>query len=193
MRIYLFSPIRYDFLHQRPGMLRAILASIGDHLIGLLAMLLPFTPIARPRVRSPRAELDIVSLPVTYPTNRVNSRFLEWMTAAAYRHFLFRRALSSDPAESVAIVQHPFWGNVLLPGDFSTICYDCLDDVSLAAGNASGDRFREYEQRLIDMSDCIVTTAEKLESRLREQTTRPIVRIPNGVDYEWFRKRASEA
>jgi len=172
-----------------------LLVSVWYHLLGLVALVLPFLKKKSARkfgTRSQR-ELEVIALPVTYPTIRADSAFLERLNASVYRQFLLRQVLRGNDDDTVAIFQNPFWGTVIERGDCSAICYDCLDDVSIYTGSALLDRFLDYEQQLIAKADVIITTAAKLEAHLRVRTSKPIYRIPNGVDYDWFQKQALNA
>ena len=221
--VYLFSPIPYSFLHQRPqkladqfvqrgirvtfiepcglteylhgrkkGLLRLVLYSIVYQALGIFSFLIPGSASAprRRRGQSPgETGLSIVPMPMVYPSNRVDSAPLENVTAAIFRQALKRRVLRfiGQDEESIAIVQNPFWGLVLQRGDFTTIAYDCLDEITLFSGAASVERFGGYERRLLDIAGTTFVTAEKLEERLRAIAPgRPIVRVPNGVDLDWF-------
>ncbi|HXG00318.1 MAG TPA: glycosyltransferase [Bacteroidota bacterium] len=219
MHVYWFSPIRYDYLHQRPQKLverflamnipvtyvqptgvrdlrsenspiRLLFKSLWYHVLAFLSAVMPSVP-RRKKPKELRRPLSILSLPVTIPANQFNSRLLEALNAGVYRAFLHREILCQRRTETtIAVFENPFWGRVLKGGEFDRICYDCLDDVSIYAGHASLERFNAYEQNLLDMSDVVVTTAEKLHARLREKTSKPVHRIPNGVDADWFRTRA---
>jgi glycosyltransferase involved in cell wall biosynthesis len=95
--------------------------------------------------------------------------------------------------ESIAIVQNPFWGLVLRKGDFTRITYDCIDEISLFAGRSSVDRYRQYEGALLALADATFVTAEKLEIALRaRRPAGPVIRVPNGVDFQFFQTRARE-
>jgi glycosyltransferase involved in cell wall biosynthesis len=218
MHIYVFSPIRYDYLHQRPQKLaerflamgatvtyvqptgvrdlrsvkhpvRFLLKSLLYHLLALFSVL---TPRKRRLAKRQDAErqFTLVSLPVTIPINRYNSAMLEALNAAVFRVFLRREIFGDEQHATAAIVENPFWGRVIERGDFERVCYDCLDDISIYAGRASLKRFEAYERMLIAIADVVVATARRLEARLREKTSKPVYRIPNGVDYEWFSTRA---
>ena len=226
--VYLFSPIPYSFLHQRPqkladqfvrrgipvtfiepcglteylqgrkkGLVRLALYSIVYQVIGFISFLIPGR-VSRPRRCSgggaSDASLSIVPMPMVYPSNRVDSALLEKVNAAVFRQALRRRVLRfiGEDEESIAIVQNPFWGLVLERGDFTTFAYDCLDEITLFSGRASVERFSRYERHLIDLASTTFVTAEKLEERLRAIAPgRLIVRVPNGVDFEWFQERAA--
>ncbi len=227
-RVYLFSPIPYTFLHQRPqqladqfarrgipvtfiepcgfteyfrgrkkGLLRLILGSMAYQALGLVSLLLPGisrTPGRRKGGGTGVPGLSIVTMPMVYPTRRVNSPLLERVNAAVLRQALRRRVLRriGEVERSIALVQNPFWGCVLRRGDFTTIAYDCIDEITIFAGHADPERFARYEQRLIDLAETTFVTAEKLEERLRAIAPgRAPVRVANGVDFAWFQQRAS--
>jgi glycosyltransferase involved in cell wall biosynthesis len=226
--VYLFSPIPYSFLHQRPqkladqfvqrgiavtfiepcglneyikgrkkGLLRLIVYSIVYQAIGIFSFLLPWSDPTHQRRRRRgfiQTPLAIVPMPIVYPSNRVDSALLEKVNASIFRQALRHRVLQlvGDDEESVAIVQNPFWGLVLKRGDFTTIAYDCLDEITLFSGRASAERFARYERHLIDIGGTAFVTAEKLEERLRAIAPgHTVVRVPNGVDFDWFQECAS--
>jgi glycosyltransferase involved in cell wall biosynthesis len=227
-RVYLFSPIPYSFLHQRPqkladqfvrrgipvtfiepcgiteytgggkkGLLRLILYSLMFQALGVLSLMIPgmrATPRRRTTGAPPALPLRIVPMPIVYPPNRVNSPILEKLNAAIFRQALRWRVLRfiRNDEEAIAVVQNPFWGTVLKEEDFTTITYDCLDELTLFSGNASVERFSDYERRLIAISVTIFVTAEKLEERLRSIAPgHHVVRVSNGVDFDWFQARAA--
>jgi len=174
--------------------LRELLRSIGLHLRACF----PVRGVRslRSNVRSHAAgTVRVVSLPLVIPTNRFNSSILERMNSRVYRLVLDRTVLGSAGSgmRTVAIIDHPLWGCVLRRGDFDSLFYDCIDDISLYARSASLERFGGYEQRLMNLSDGAFVTAQKLEDHLRSLNLgKPIIRIPNGVDVEWFRRRSGE-
>ena len=226
--VYLFSPITYTFVHQRPqqladqfvkrgipvtfiepsglnehlrggrkGFVLLLFRSIMYQAAGILSLLIPgkrSTPRRR-RLRLPvEAGLSIVTMPVVYPANRVNSALLERVNAAIFREALRWEVLRyiSEGEEAIAIVQSPFWGLVLERGDFTTIAYDCIDELTLFSGNASPERFGRYERQLMDIAVTTFVTAEKLEERLHCLVPdHPLVRVPNGVDVDWFQESAA--
>jgi glycosyltransferase involved in cell wall biosynthesis len=180
----------------QPGILLAVLQSLWYHLLGILALLLPFLnprPLSAGMKRRMGGDFEIVSLPLTFPINKVNSPILEAMTSSAYRQFLRRQLPWREKTGTVGIFENPFWGRVIERGDFSRVCYDCMDDLSIYAGHASNERFLKYEGALIDKADVIIATAALLEADLRTKAPeRSILRIPNGVDFEWFQTQAAE-
>jgi glycosyltransferase involved in cell wall biosynthesis len=228
-RLYVFSPIPYFFLHQRPqkiteqfqergipvtyvepagwreylqrqrpGFIRAVVTFLWYHLVAIVAMLVPVfrDGIRQPRNSSLHGIPDRVILPLLVPHNRFNSPLLERINASVYRQYLRANVLRHRPAEeeSIALVNNPFWGIVLDARTFSAIYYDCIDEISIYAGTASTQRFQSYENALAGMSRAAFVTSQTLDVDLagRYPGLRRI-RIPNGVDAEWFQRRAAEA
>ncbi|MFN0159032.1 MAG: glycosyltransferase [Bacteroidota bacterium] len=229
VHIYLFAPIPFSFIHQRPqslaqaflaqgipvtyiepcgfteylagrkkGLLRLMVSSAWYWVLGVAALLIPSLRTVPSRASGHpdrNNALSIVSMPLVVPQNRFNFPFLEKVNAAIFRQALRQRIFKHMPTteESVAIVENPFFGNVLATDDFSQIYYDCLDEIALFSGHAEVERFRDYELMLVRKSRGIFVTAEKLEERMRTlRNDLPIVRVPNGVDFNWFQSRATE-
>ena len=227
MHIYLFAPIAYDFLHQRPqklaeqfrsksipvtyvqplgfreylsgrrrGFFKACLSSLWYHLLAIFALVMPRSSNRTGKASSVKQSepvVRVISLPLTIPVNRADSVLVESLVASVYRQFLRKEVVSANEHDAIAIFQNPFWGRVVEKGDFSKICYDCIDDVILYAGNSSVDRFQSYEDQLLLKADVVVTTAATLEEHLRVKIPNHHVhRISNGVDYEWFQDQASK-
>jgi len=183
----------------RKGLLRNVIASLGYHLLALMTLLLPVRGSQRSRKSNQattQGDFEIIEMPLVVPANRFNSAILEKLNTTIYGHVLRRKVFPAmnDGEESVALVDNPLWGIALEKNDFTRVYYDCIDDASLYAGNASLKRFLEYERRLADISDAMFVAAQNLEEHLRSfNTTKPIYRIPNGVDGDWFQKRAAES
>lgn len=135
---------------------------------------------------------EVVQLPLVIPSNRLNSGFIERLNANVFRSVVGERMRSGGGDETVALIDNPLWGAVLRRGDFTRVYYDCIDDVALYAGHASLERFLEYERRLVKCSDAVFVTAASLEERLRQiDKGKPVLRLPNGVDFDWFQQHAS--
>ena len=229
--IYLFSPIPYSFLHQRPqkladqfaergipvtfiepcglseylggrkkGLVGLVLYSLVFQALGVLALLVPgLSGVPRRKQGSPAAPrgMRIVPMPIVYPSNRVDWPLLEALNASVFRQALRFRVLGAmrEGEHSVALVENPFWGAVLREGDFDRIAYDCLDELTLFSGRASAGRFAGYEHRLLKLASATFVTAEALERRLRTMLDAgpAPVRVPNGVDFDWFQSRGAAA
>ena len=220
MHIVLFAPIPYDSLHQRPqkladcftarghrvlyvepsswkdffsgrtkGFIWAIVRAVWYHLV--LAWL-PY----RVRQRGARAGPPLLRLkiPLGIPINRTSSSAVNVLTQRVYQAFLKREIVSAVPtADSVALVEQPYWGNVIGPADFSRIYYDCIDDFSVFVGRNSFERYAAAERRLLKQSAAAFVTARELERRLLSQSPEMrIVRVPNAADAEWFAVQAQD-
>ncbi len=144
-----------------------------------------------------RPGVELATMPLVIPPNRVNSAFFERLAAAVYREFLIREVYTgAAPGEKpVTLVEHPLYGEAL-PGDEITgpVYYDCIDDLALYAGLAELSRYVTYQRRLVERSTAIFVTARRLEGQIRPMAgARPLVRIPNGVDAAWFIEKAAGA
>jgi len=223
MHITIFSPIPYHFLHQRPQKLAEQLAARGidvtyvqpdgwrEYLRGgkrgfarsVLRALAYHVSIGT-GIRGSEAGsgagvpgVTCVTLPLTIPINRRNPMWIDRWNVRIYRRFLEREVvrapLPSGP--TIALVEHPFWGACLQPGDFDAVYYDCIDDLSLFAGRNNLLRYRLFERSLCELSTAAFATAQALGERLRQlEPHLPVHRVPNGVDAERFvRARSGNA
>ena len=186
-------------LHNRwTGLPCLLLSSIFYHALGLAALVVPRIGNRRVRRRgipAPRAAIAVARMPLLFPSRRVDSPVLEKINAAVLRQALKRNVIGAlAPDESaIAIVQQPFWGIVIRKGDFSAVAYDCIDEMILFSGRSSRRRYEQFEGRLLDMASAAFTTAEALEENLRQKGCPiPLIRVPNGVAYDWFQRRAGE-
>ena len=143
-----------------------------------------------------KRDFEIASLPVVIPNNRFDFRILDMINASVYRIVLEDRVLGTmhSSETSIAVVDNPLWGQILRKGDFTHIVYDCIDEVGVYAGRSSVDRALLNEKLLVNFADFIFVTAQSLEKHIRTlDTQKPVRRIPNGVDYQWFVERAEKS
>jgi glycosyltransferase involved in cell wall biosynthesis len=179
--------------------LGAVVASVALHLIALAALASGRRARAATRRGSAapgRAALETLTGPLAVPVGRSGAGWLNAWTIAVHRLFLERTVLPrlASDGEAVALVEFPFWGAVLEPGDFDAVFYDCLDDFGSFAGRNSLERFMAWERRLVEQSRGAFASARALEAHVR--ALRPdldVRRAPNGVDVDWFRTRAAAA
>ena len=181
------------------ALLRSVLAALALHLGALPEVLTGRRISARPRVRTANGSapgLEIIRGPLAVPVHKSASPLLHAFTVAAHRRFLRRSILGRFPADApvAALVEHPFWGAVLEPGDFPAVFYDCLDDAASFAGRCPAARFHAWEERLLGFCAGAFATARVLEERIRAlHPALAVVRAPNGVDVDWFQSRAEHA
>jgi len=141
-----------------------------------------------------RPSFEILTPPITLPLNRFDSPLVEKLNARIHRRFLLKKILRQMPADetSIAFVEQLPWAPALRNGDFDRWYVDFLDDVTVYAGKSSPERFVGFLRHLAPMADAAFVTAEKLEPMLRGYGYAcPVVRVPNGVDHEWFQKTAA--
>ncbi len=180
-------------------MLLILARSAGYYLLGILAMISEkfyFYPMRGAAGRSKPGDFVVITLPLLIPHTRVDSPLLEKVNASVCRQALLRAVFPvvGPAAQSIGLVEQPFWGRVLKRGDFGKIFYDCLDEIRMFSGKSSADRFTQHESALIALSSGIFVTARSLEQDLRMRAPEArILRVPNGVDYTSFTQRAKEA
>jgi glycosyltransferase involved in cell wall biosynthesis len=151
---------------------------------------------ARCRRAQGKSTFEIVTPPVVLPLNRFDSRLLERVNGIVYRYFLWKAILGTRAAgeDAVAFVEQLSWAPAIHPGEFTRLYVDFLDDVSVYAGKSDPERFIGFLKHLAPMSSAAFVTAEKLEPALGSYGyTCPMYRVPNGVDCEWFQRRAEES
>lgn len=207
------SGIREYLDGRRRGLLGALARSLLFHVKALAALAAP--PAARPAAAGSalsdsgrsmpqpaagsgdRPGVELATMPLVIPPNRMNSPFFERLAAAVYREFLIWEVYpgAAPGQDTVTLVEHPLYGEAL-PEDEITgpVFYDCIDDLALYAGRADLSRFETYQRRLVERSKGIFVTARRLEGQIRPMAgARPLVRIPNGVDAAWFIEKAAGA
>jgi FkbM family methyltransferase len=181
-------------------LLGSVLSALVLHLRALPEVLAGRRVAARTAVRAGAgattgnaAGLEVIRCPLAIPVHKTASPLLNALTVAVHRRFLERSVLGRFPADApvAALVEQPFWGAVLEPGDFRAVFYDCLDDTASFAGRGPATRLHAWEERLLGLCAGAFATARGLEERLR--ALRPalaVVRAPNGVDVDWFQRQA---
>lgn len=94
-------------------------------------------------------------------------------------------------AETVVIVQFPFWRQVAigLRSRFGTrVVYDCMDDWRNWTAEPRISEFSLKEERELSREcDVLAATSAELHKRLEAETGRTALRLRNGVDYDFFR------
>lgn len=141
-----------------------------------------------------REDFEILTPPITLPLNRFDSPIVERLNARILRRFLWTRILRRMPADesASAFVEQLPWAPAIGSGDFDLLYVDFLDDVTVYAGKSRPERFVGFLKRLAPMTKTAFVTAEKLGPLLRDYGyTCPMVRVPNGVDHDWFRAAAA--
>ncbi len=186
-----------EFLrHRRPMLFSEIVRSALYHARACARLLFGATKKSSHSWHdSERRDFVIVSLPLVIPNNRFDLRILDTINASVYRVALEDNVLAAmNSSETrIAVVDNPFWGRILMKGDFTHVIYDCIDEVGVYAGRSSVERALLNERLLVNLADYIFATAHSLEQHIRTlDTQKPVRRIPNGVDYQWFVDQAEK-
>ena len=121
-------------------------------------------PLAIPGVRSPWLR-------------KWNSRFLSWQIRRATSRLRFKRPINW--------VFNPAAGDVAGTLGESEIVYYCVDEYTKFSG-VDTSTLLEIERRLIEKSNLVVVSAERL-MQPKSSSTRPAVLLRHGVDYDHFR------
>ena len=140
-----------------------------------------------------RPSFEILTPPITLPLNRFDSPLVEKLNARIHRRFLWKEILRTMPEgeTSIAFVEQLPWAPAIRNRDFDRLYVDFLDDVTVYAGKSSPERFIGFLRHLAPMASAAFVTAEKLQPMLKGYGyTCPMVRVPNGVDHEWFVRTA---
>jgi glycosyltransferase involved in cell wall biosynthesis len=85
---------------------------------------------------------------------------------------------------SVAIVATCLWEPYIEKGDHSLICYDYMDDIEIF--HHKNNEIEKRHANLIEKSDLVFVTAEKLHEEVASLGHKNIVDVSNGVDYSYF-------
>jgi glycosyltransferase involved in cell wall biosynthesis len=175
--------IEWHFRFQRPQQLMRQFAK-ANHLVLYAAN--RFHRSADARTRSIESNILEMSLPgdptVNMYQNHPAPADVGKMVEAIAR---LRRAINFSDA--IVIAQHPFWTAVAeaLRARYGwPLVYDCMDDHSGFLNNTH--EILELERRLVATADLVVTSSERLFSKMRRDALRARL-IRNGCDYEHFK------
>lgn len=183
--IYYFSSIKYDFLTQRPQQLvnewrRHFGKKIDCYYVE------PFQSGINLR-RS--AEPFVLRTPFYCHFAKYGLVRLE----AINRYFIARMPSKCLRGERVAIVCTTHWEPYLDHSCFDIICYDYLDALEVHAGAGNFQLMRERHCRLVEKSDIVFVTAEKLRQEvLSAYPTKAVVMVSNGVDSGYFQQNCKQ-
>jgi glycosyltransferase involved in cell wall biosynthesis len=87
----------------------------------------------------------------------------------------------------VAIVASPFWEPFVSRDEFDLVCYDYLDDIEVSATLFSYNAWKKKHERLVEKSDVVFVTAEKLgQGVLAIANDKLVITVSNGADTDFF-------
>jgi len=196
MTISILSSVPYAFLRQRPHQLAHEFLRAGVDVTFIdppgnwLRTLMhrrtgsggPRRPAGLRRVSLQSLRVPVLDIPL-WPANA---------TLPARRSTLKRRVFAQPPSRPHAMILTNPLHEVLVPeGSVDLLCYDCVDDPALFVA-AYGPAFYDHRDRLVRKSALVFATAERLEQELlRRYPEATVLRIPNGVDPEWFQRHGA--
>lgn len=202
IHIALFSSTPYTFLMQRPQQLAQALVRAGCTVAYINPVRNPLSAFVRrlwhhrwhtPQVIEPGAvdliTLDQVQIPIVripiLPHNTTPERI---------KHSLeFRlRAFFERPGAHVALLETPLWMRSLPLERFDLLCYDCIDEWGIISAGQP-EEHKADQRETVERAGVIFYTAENLRRELEELAPKaPLIKIPNGVDYDWFQSRTKQ-
>lgn len=91
-------------------------------------------------------------------------------------------------SSSRMIVSTPWWAPVLRGLPAGTLCYDCLDHVSVHSGSARERLFAGWEREIAERADVVACVSRNLAEAVRRAVpgARNLKVIPNGVCSSWL-------
>ena len=194
MTVSILSSVPYRFLRQRPHQLAHEFVRAGVEVTFIdppgnclrTILIRPPGHEARPtglhRISLQSLRLPYLDLPL-WPRNATPARCRATLTEGLFAH---------PPSRPHALILADPVHEALVPeGAVDLLCYDCVDDPSLFVA-VHGPAFYAHRDRLVNRSALVFATAERLEEDLhRTYPAATVLRVPNGVDPEWFRRLAS--
>ena len=92
----------------------------------------------------------------------------------------------------IALVETPWWYEVIEKINFSLLCYDCIDDIRVFCKEKQMKYFSELQRKLVEKSDLILISANKLRNDITSiKADAGIEFLPNGVDVDFFLRKSS--
>lgn len=110
-----------------------------------------------------------------------------WVGAAwrAVVSAFLRRSL--PPLQDVhCIVSNPWWAPLLTLLPFKTLCYDCIDHISVHCGPAYVENMKAWEELLLAACHHVFIINDRLREELGGSGEKRIHLIPNGVPDAWL-------
>lgn len=105
------------------------------------------------------------------------------------RFFIERMIRKSSDGYRVAILSTSFWEPYIDASSFNVICYDYLDALEVHTGAKNFRILKDRHERLLEKSDIVFVTAEKLRQEVTAAyPLKKVVAVSNGVDSGFFRK-----
>ncbi|MER3523793.1 MAG: hypothetical protein C4326_06905 [Ignavibacteria bacterium] len=202
IHIALFSTTPYAFLMQRPQQLAQALVRAGctvafvnpvrnpiSALVHRLWQSLWHTPEpvgygAVDVITLDQYQIPIARIPIL-PYNTTAERIKRSLDVRLDAFF-------ERPGTHVALLETPLWIRSLPFERFDLLCYDCIDEWEIISAGEP-EEHKADQRETVGRAGAIFYTAENLRRELEELAPKvPLIKIPNGVDYDWFQSRTAQ-
>ena len=182
----------FEFRFQRPQQIAAEFARSG-HRVYWVSPSRCNASSTLPETVPLRDNIYEVRLPV--PPKNIYTEALTTEQADALTQSILTLFRANNIAESIVVVQFPYWRQVALnlrKSVGSRVIYDCMDDWTNWTADPRISEFALAEERkLATEADLTVATSAELHSRLEKQCGRKVLRIRNGADFPFFNKASA--
>src|SRR5690349_3038352 len=188
IQLYYFSSIDYDFLMQRPQQLYAAWSLMRSRTLDAWYV----EPLgSRVRWKAKYSDPHIKRPRVSERFHRYGRRLLPTLSKWVLSRDL--RIPSRSGATVVAILCSAAWEPLLEFEDFDLICYDYLDAIEVHASSDHYEAFRTQHRRLVERSNLIFVTADKLRHDIESiDASKRIITVSNGVDVDYFEQQRTK-
>jgi GT2 family glycosyltransferase/glycosyltransferase involved in cell wall biosynthesis len=180
--VLIFPIIDWHFRHQRPQHLAEQLARRG-HRVFYFATTFVSPDQYRPDLEMIGERLALVALPCAEKPPVIYEQTLTIRQAESVLAGIESLRLQHHLTATVSIIDHPFWWPVVSALSNNRTVYDCMDHHSGFSNTATC--ILELEEELIAEADLVVTTSDRLSSRVAPRARRSVV-IRNGTDFDHF-------
>ncbi len=139
--------------------------------------------------------LTIFPQPPIFPASRFETGVLRKFNRAKQARRIIKNYLPSIKSENiVALVETPWWFDIIKDIKFTLLCYDCSDDLRVFCKPKQYKYFTSLQKELVNKSDLVFISAQRLKSDIADiRTDVPIENLPNGVDTEMFIEKGTNA
>lgn len=141
------------------------------------------------------ANLRIFPQPPIFPASRFeNTLFRRYNREQQYSRILKHYLPLIKREKLIAIVETPWWYDIIKKLNFSLLCYDCSDDLKVFCNEKQFAYFSILQRNLVEKADFVSITAQGLKTDIANiKPNTPVEYLPNGVDTDFFIKKGTHA
>lgn len=145
----------------------------------------------------PRAlhNLMIFPQPPILPASRFETGFLRYYNRERQAQRILKKYLPLTKGKRiVAVIETPWWYDIIKKLEFSLLCYDCSDDLRVFCKDKQLEYFTTLQENLVKKSDLVFISAQRLKTDMTDiRADVPIEYLPNGVDTDMFLNKGTNA